>query len=132
MDDTLELVYEKKTKQRMNRRCIAVIIAIIVAFFIGFLIGYVAVKDKHSKENVCGDKEHDRKENKGHDRVNDTERDSKVNEERDRVNDTEHDSKVNEEHDRKAKFKKRHEQLMNHHKDFQTSISEEQLENTLR
>ena len=37
-----------------------------------------------------------------------------------------------EEHDKKADFQKRHEEIMNHHKDFQTSVSEEQLEDTLK
>ena len=37
-----------------------------------------------------------------------------------------------EEQDKKADVQKRHEEIMNHQKNFQTTVSEEQLEDTLK
>lgn len=34
--------------------------------------------------------------------------------------------------DEKADYRKRHEEMLNHHKDFQKAISQERLENTLK
>lgn len=60
MDDTVELTYKNKKKQR-RIRCIGAIVAVILVFIIGFLIGYFAKKTKredHEKERPNG---HDKK-----------------------------------------------------------------------
>lgn len=60
MDDTVELTYKKKKKQR-RVRCIGAIVAVILVFIIGFLIGYFAKKTKREDREKERPNGHDKK-----------------------------------------------------------------------
>ena len=137
MDDNVELTYNKKNKQR-RIRCIAVIVVVILVFVVGFLIGYFAQKSRSNDQDkkinrVLKTKSKD--DDEKHHRIlkptykapNET-HDCVLKPTSKAPNET-HDCK---ERDMKAELQKRHEEIMNFHKKFQSTVAEEHLENNLK